>query len=402
MIMKKSIIKIYNGQVITPTLLIPNGSVLVENGIIRAVSEFDLDVPEAMTIDAGGRYIAPGFIDIHVHGGGGHDFMDNTVTAFLEIAKAHARFGTTAMYPTTLSGPTDDIVKTLEIYDEAKRLNESGAQFMGVHLEGPYFAMNQRGAQDPRWIRNPDPDEYKYIISKSNSIKRWSAAPELNGAIPFAQYLQSKGILASLAHTDAVYEEVVEAFENGYTLATHLYSGMSGVTRRNAFRYAGVIESAFIIDEMDVEIIADGVHLPAPLLKLIVKIKGPDKIALITDSMRAAGMPPGESIIGNIHTGLKVIVEDGVSKLPDRSSFAGSVATADRLVRTMIQMAGVSLPDAVRMITQTPASIMKIADRKGSLEVGKDADIVIFDENISIHTTLIKGKIIYQYASGLS
>ncbi len=224
----------------------------------------------------------------------------------------------------------------------------------------------------------------------------------MNGAIPFAQYLQSKGILASLAHTDAVYEEVVEAFENGYTLATHLYSGMSGVTRRNAFRYAGVIESAFIIDEMDVEIIADGVHLPAPLLKLIFKIKGPDKIALITDSMRAAGMPPGESIIGNIHTGLKVIVEDGVSKLPDRSSFAGSVATADRLVRTMIQMAGVSLPDAVRMITQTPASIMKIDDRKGSLAVGKDADIVIFDENISIHTTLIKGKIIYQYASGLS
>jgi N-acetylglucosamine-6-phosphate deacetylase len=393
---KKSIIKICNGHVITPDRILPNGSVLVKDGIISAVTDDDLDMPEADIIDAGGRYISPGFIDIHVHGGGGHDFMDNTVEAFLEIAKIHARSGTTTMFPTTLTGPTEDIIKTLETYEKAYPLNVSGAQFMGIHLEGPYFAMNQRGAQDPKYIRDPDPAEYEYIISRSNSIRRWSAAPELKGAIPFARYVKSKGILVSLAHTDAIYEEVIEAFENGFTLATHLYSAMSGVTRRNAYRYAGVIESAFLIDEMDVEIIADGVHLPAPLLKLIYKIKGPDKIALITDAMRAAGMPPGESIIGNIHTGLKVIVEDGVSKMPDRSSFAGSVATADRLVRTMIYMAGVSLVDAIRMITLTPASIMKISGQKGSLTVGKDADIVIFDEDISVHTTMVKGKIIYQ------
>ncbi|HZZ75107.1 MAG TPA: amidohydrolase family protein, partial [Puia sp.] len=169
-----------------------------------------------------------------------------------------------------------------------------------------------------------------------------------------------------------------------------------GVTRRNAYRFAGAIESAFIIDEMDVEIIADGIHLPAPLLKLILKIKGPGKIALITDAMRAAGMPPGESVIGNLQTGIKVIVEDGVSKMPDRKSFAGSVATADRLVRTMIQMAGVSITDAIRMMSMTPASIMKISDRKGSIKPGKDADIVLFDEDIRIHTTMIKGKIVYQ------
>lgn len=392
---KKSLLKISNGQVITPDRIIPNGTVLVSDGIITDVADHDLVAPGAVALDAGGRFISPGFIDIHVHGGGGHDFMDNTVEAFLEIAKIHAKFGTTAMYPTTLTGPTEDIIKTLETFDEALPLNKDGAQLMGVHLEGPYFAMNQRGAQDPKWIRDPDPREYEYILSRSDSIKRWSAAPELKGAIAFARYLKSKGILVSLAHTDAIYEEVIEAFENGYTLATHLYSGMSGVTRRNAFRYAGVIESAFIIDEMSVEIIADGIHLPAPLLKLILKIKGLDKIALITDAMRAAAMPPGESVIGNLHTGAKVIVEDGVSKLPDRSSFAGSVATADRLVRTMINIAGISLPDAIRMITLTPASIMNISERKGSLTVGKDADIVIFDENISIHTTMVKGKVIY-------
>ena len=198
-----------------------------------------------------------------------------------------------------------------------------------------------------------------------------------------------------MAHTDAIYEEVLEAFENGFTLATHLYSAMSGVTRRNAFRYAGVIESAFLLDEMDVEIIADGVHLPAPLLKLVYKIKGADRIALITDAMRAAGMPEGESILGSQKNGLKVIVEDGVAKLPDRTAFAGSVATTDRLVRTIIQMADVPLIDAVRMITSTPARIMKVADKKGSLTVGRDADIVLFDEGITIKLVVVKGQVVY-------
>jgi N-acetylglucosamine-6-phosphate deacetylase len=199
-----------------------------------------------------------------------------------------------------------------------------------------------------------------------------------------------------VAHTDAIYEQVLEAFENGYTLITHLYSAMSGVTRRNAFRYAGVIESAYLLDGMDVEIIADGVHLPAPLLKLVYKIKGADRIALITDAMRAAGMPEGESVLGNMKNGLKVIVEDGVAKLPDRTSFAGSVATADRLVRTMVKMADVPLADAVRMITSTPARIMNVVDKKGSLVAGKDADIVLFDDEINIKMTMINGKVVYE------
>ena len=394
--MNKSLIKIFNGKIITPYRIISCGTVLISSEKIIEVSDGDIEGPDAIEIDAGGKYVAPGFIDIHIHGGGGYDFMDNTVEAFLEIAKTHARFGTTAMYPTTLTSAKEDMIKTLKIYEQANKENVNGAQLMGMHLEGPYFAMSQRGAQDPRYIRNPDPKEYEDIISRSAAIKRWSAAPELKGAIKFGLYLKSKGILPALAHTDAIYEEVLEAFENGYTLATHLYSGMSGVTRRNAFRYAGVIESAFILDDMDVEIIADGIHLPAPLLKLVYKIKGPDKIALITDAMRATGMPPGESIIGNLETGLKVIVEDGVAKLPDRSSFAGSVATADRLVRTMITLGGVSLIDTIRMMSQTPASIMNISDRKGSLVAGKDADIVIFDENICIDTTIVRGKVIHK------
>lgn len=393
--MNKERLKIFNGRIITPGRIISNGTVVVEDGIIKTVTDKNIEVADAVEINAGGNYIAPGFIDLHIHGGGGSDFMDSDVNAFLTIAKTHCRYGTTSMVPTTLSCGKEDLFNTLQVYKEAESLNHEGAAFLGMHIEGPYFALNQRGAQDARFIKDPDPEEYQYILSNTNVVKRWSAAPELRGALEFATYLRSKGVLPALAHTDAVYEEVIKAYDYGYTLATHLYSGMSGVTRRNAFRYAGVIESAFLIDGMDVEIIADGIHLPAPLLKLIYKIKGPDRIALITDAMRGAAMPEGESMLGNLSTGLKVIIEDGVAKLPDRSSFAGSVATADRLVRNMINLAEVSITDAVTMMTSTPARIMGVDDRKGNLVPGKDADIVLFDEQVNICTTIVKGKILY-------
>ena len=392
----KQRLKIYNGKLITPQGLVAGGTVIVDGDRIVSVSKENDDVENAIAIDARGKYVSPGFIDIHVHGGGGYDFMDGTETAFLKIAEVHAQFGTTSMLPTTLTSTKEEMLQTLAAYDVANRNNINGAQFLGMHLEGPYLAMSQRGAQDPRYIRDPDPGEYKDILSQSSSIRRWSAAPELKGAMEFGKYMKSRGVLPSIAHTDAIYEDVIVAFENGYTLATHLYSAMSGVTRRNAFRYAGVVESAFIIDDMDVEIIADGVHLPAPLLKLVFKIKGADRTALITDAMRAAGTDVRESILGNPKNGLKVIVEDGVAKLPDRTSFAGSVATTDRLVRTMISMAGVSLPDAIKMMTATPARILGVLDKKGELAGGKDADIVIFDEDINVSMTIVRGKVVYE------
>lgn len=392
--MSDSYIKIVNGKVITPAG-IRNGTIVVRGKEIMEVSERDVEIPDVIPIDAGGKYVAPGFIDIHVHGGGGHDFMDNTIEAYLAIAKTHARFGTTAMWPTTLTADKDGIISSIETYDAAKDKNVDGAQFLGLHLEGPYFAMNQRGAQDPRYIRDPDPAEYREILASSTSIKRWSAAPERKGAIEFGRYVKSLGILPAIAHTDAVYEEALEAFNEGYTLATHFYSGMSGVTRRNAYRYAGVVEAGYLIDEMDVEIIADGVHLPAPLLQLIMKIKGPDRTALITDAMRAAAMPEGDSILGNKDTGMKVLVEDGVAKLPDRTAFAGSVATADRLIRTMMNKAAVTLETAIQMITATPARIAGVASKKGALKKGMDADLVLFDENIQVSLTMIGGKIVF-------
>lgn len=388
--------KIFNGKVILPGGILPWGTVLIDDGRIVGVETADVDFADATLIDAGGQYISPGFIDIHVHGGGGYDFMDGTAEAFLQVANLHAKHGTTAMLPTTLTSEKEDLLATLDAYEAASQINVSGASFIGMHLEGPYFAMSQRGAQDPKYIRNPDPAEYKEILGKYPSVKRWSAAPELPGAIAFGQYLRSRNVVAAMAHTDAVYEEALEAFRNGYSLATHFYSAMSGVTRRNAFRYAGVVETAYLLDEMDVEIIADGVHLPAPLLQLVVKSKGKERTALITDAMRAAGTEVKETVLGGIKNGLTVLVEDGVAKLPDRTAFAGSVATADRLVRTMMEMANCSLPDTIQMITATPARIMGVDDAKGTLQKGKDADLLLFDETIHIGMTMVKGKIVYQ------
>jgi N-acetylglucosamine-6-phosphate deacetylase len=385
---------IKNGTVLTPYRMIQAGTVVIEDGKIAGIHDSPMTVSDAIEIDATGQFVSPGFIDIHIHGGGGFDFMDGTPEAFLRIAELHARYGTTALVPTTLTAEKEDLLQTLDAYEQANRSNTKGATFLGMHLEGPYFALSQRGAQDPRYIRNPDPAEYEQILAYSSSIVRWSAAPELDGAIAFGQRLRQQGILAAIAHTDALYDDVLEAYENGYSLVTHLYSAMSGVTRRNAFRYAGVIESALLLD-LDVELIGDAIHVPAPLLKLVYKVKGADRIALITDAMRAAGMPEGESTLGSLKNGLRVIVEDGVAKLPNRSAFAGSVATTNQLVRNMVKLADVSLLDAVRMASTTPARIMGVDHRKGTLAKGKDADIVLIGNDLTVSLTMIQGKIVY-------
>lgn len=389
--MKKRL-KIYNGIVLTPFRNLGEGSIVIEDGKIIGIESTRVEVPGAEEINAGGNYIAPGFIDLHTHGAGGSDFMDGTVEACLQIAHTHALHGTTLLYPTTLSATNKELFEFFDIYARAKQQNTNGAAFGGLHLEGPYFAYNHRGAQDPRYLRNPEPSEYLEILERCNDISRWSLAPELPGAHHFARELVKWGISPCIAHTDAIYEDIVEAYEAGFRHITHFYSCMNGITRRNAFRYAGCIEAGYLMDGVTVEIIADGIHVPKPLLQLVSKIKGPERIALVTDSMRAAGMPEGKYLLGSLQNGMEIIVEDGVAKLPDLSAFAGSVATADRLVRTMTHIGGQPLTEALQMMTSTPARLAGVDDRKGRIATGYDADIVIFDQGIRIKQTLVGGK----------
>lgn len=390
---------ITNGKVITENGIIPNGSVVFEYGRITDISAGMLKNDAGHTIDAKGKYISPGFIDLHVHGGGGYDFMDGTPEAFQGIFDAHIKHGTTAMMPTTLTSTREGIHEVLGCYEKVAKMPDTGCQLLGVHIEGPYFAMNHRGAQDPRYIRQPDPEEYREILDRHSCIKRWSIAPELEGALEMGNYLQSKGVIPSIAHTDAVYDDVVNALQHGYSLVTHLYSSMNGVIKRGAYRFAGTVESAFLIDDLDVEIIADGKHLPVPLLQLIVKIKGAGRIALITDAMRAADLNVTESVLGKTGSGLPVIIEDEVAKLPDRSSFAGSIATADRLVRVMWRDAGINLTDVIKMMCTTPARIAGVSANKGRLAIGMDADITVFDESVTIQEVIIGGRQVYSLVS---
>ncbi|MCK5758646.1 MAG: N-acetylglucosamine-6-phosphate deacetylase [Clostridiales bacterium] len=390
------ITKILNGRIITPYRLLDDAAILVENGRIVEVSKEAVTVKATETIDANGKYISPGFIDIHTHGGGGHDFMDGNPDVFKIIAKKHANYGTTMLFPTLTSSRFEVLKKSIANFDQLDFSEINEARMPGLHLEGPYFSMEQRGAQDARYVRHPQKEEYMEILGMTDSIARWSLAPELPGTTEFSLQLQKRGIVPAIGHSNATYEEMLSAYERGFELVTHLYSGCSIMRRINAYRVAGVVESAFLIDGMYVEIIADGHHLPESLLKLIVKNKGISKIALITDSVRAAGDPAMETIVGDKETGIKAIVEDGVAKLPDRSAFAGSVATADRCIKTMVGKAEVSVINAVEMMTATPAKIMNVYDRAGSLSPGKYADIVFFDDKLDVKFTMIGGRVIFE------
>ncbi len=390
-----------NARLVLPDKVV-SGSVVVENGRIRSVTEGDAE-PHAGTarrIDARGLYLSPGFVDIHTHGAAGADFMDGTEEAVRGICAAHLEHGTTSIVPTTLTSVFDEMLAVVGLIEriqaETRGLGRAGAclpEILGIHVEGPYFSPEQKGAQDPRYLKSPDPAEYERALDEHPGIVRWTVAPELPGALDMGRELGRRGVVASIGHSDAAYEQVVEACASGYRLVTHLYNGMSRLARRNAIWIPGVVESALLLDELDVEVIADGMHLPPSLLALVFKVKGPDHICLVTDSMRAAGQDVTESILGSVKDGRKVLVQDGVAWLPDKSFFAGSIATTDRLVRTMTRSVGVPVHEAVRMMSLTPARVMGVQGRKGSLEPGKDADIVLFDDDVTMRLVMIRGRV---------
>ena len=387
---------LHDASVIFPYSISEHTSVIVEDGIIADICPSDnVDANEEI-INCTGLYLSPGFVDIHVHGGGGYDFMDGTEEAIRGAINAHMKHGTTTIVPTTLTADDYDLASMFDAMRDIC-LSEKDAQTIpyipGVHLEGPYISPEMAGAQDPKYIRKPTEDDWLRIFMMSHGlIKIWTVAPELRGAISLCKRLRKEGVVFSAGHSSAKYSDVLSAIKAGYSMATHLYSSMSTITRENGYRVPGLLEAALLHDEITAEIIADGKHLPAPLLKLVVKTKGVDKIVLVTDAMRGAGMPDGEYMLGSLKGGQLVKVFDGIAHMPDGISFAGSVATCDRLVRVMLNDAEVPLSEAVRMMTLNPSRELGIDKRKGSVEKGKEADIVLFDDNIEIEKVFLRGK----------
>lgn len=385
-----------NARIITPYRILPPGwSLEVADGKIAMLTDGPIDAEHfpGEVIDAEGCYLSPGFIDMHTHGAGGHDFMVGTLEATLAACRTHMHYGTTSIVPTTLSSQRDELVRNLTLIDEAAKITDHMPNILGSHLEGPYFSPAQYGAQDMRYLKNPDPKEYLPILERFPRILKWTLAPELDGAMEMGRILRERGVIASIGHSDATEDVVEIAIYNGYTMVTHLYNATSRLTRKNALMYLGVAESALVYDALTAEIIADGCHLPPSLLKLIYKCKGPRRLCLVTDSMRAAGTECTESILGGLKDGQTVEIADGVAFMPGRRSFGGSIATADRLVRTMYRKAGIPLEQAVEMMTMTPARMLNVLDYKGVIEIGKDADLILFDEDVRIKMVMVGGNL---------
>ena len=380
--------QIVNGRILTPQGWLENGSVLVEGNKIVNVINTSLPINGAEIIDAKGCDIVPGGIELHVHGGGGRDFMEGTEEAFRVAVDAHLHYGTTAIYPTLSSSTVPMIEAACETCE--KMMNEPNSPILGLHLEGPYFNMKMAGAQIPEWIKAPVAEEYEPLLEKYSCIKRWDNAPELEGSLPFIKCCVEHGCLPSIGHTRAKYDEVKAANEAGMTHATHFYNAMPVVYKNREFKEAGTVESILAEQNMTVEMIADGIHVPPVMLRMVYQIKGVEKTALITDAL--AGAASNETTAFDP----RVIYEDGVCKLADRSALAGSIATMDRLVRTSVQQAGIPLADACRMISETPARIMGVLDRKGTLETGKDADIIMFsnDEELNLLFVMQMGNVV--------
>lgn len=370
---------------------IKTADVLIKDGKIEGIVNFRTLTPDYETYDCTGLYVSPGFVEIHSHGAGGSDFMDAEEDTYKNILGLQVQHGTTSIMPTTLSAGTEGTFKAIDAYLKAENDKTLPVNLLGMHMEGPYISVNQAGAQPPEKIREFDEKEYRALFERSQGrIKRWSVAPEKQGAKEFADFANQNGITLSIAHSDADFETIERAFDWGYCHATHLYSGMSTVHREEGFRIAGVVEAAYYIKGMNVELIADGCHLPNSLLKLAIQSKGANRVALITDSMRAAGQESGESFLGCKEEAVPVVIEKGVAMLLTHDAFGGSIATSDRLIRTVLG-AGIPMVDAVKMATLSPLKMMNLNVKKGRIKKGYDADICVFDENINIKHVFVNG-----------
>lgn len=372
-------------------MLIKNGRIITEKEIIEGSIEFlegrickiyDEKFPEGEGIDANGDYISPGFIDMHIHAIEGHDTMDGSYESINEMSKSLLNYGVTSFVPTTMTEEISKIKDTVENISEAISKGTEGASIIGIHLEGPFISPDMAGAQDPIYIRKPCFKDFEYIVGKNvNNIKTVTIAPEIEGAKKFAQFLSSLGIVVSAGHTSGTYDDFINGFDTGISHSTHLYNAMTGFHHREPGIVGGIFDTP-----VSTEIIVDGIHVHYASVRAAVKIKGPENTALISDAMMACGLPDGLYSLG----GQDVYVRDGEARLKS-GRLAGSTLTLNKAVYNMVKHCGLSICDAVKMASSTPARILKVDDKKGYIKEGYDADIIVFDEDLKIKHVFVKG-----------
>ncbi len=366
-------------------------SVLVDGSkIVKIAETIDTD---AEIIDCDGLYLSAGFIDLHVHGGGGISAMCCDSDKLCQMAKSHALHGTTSILPTTLAAPVKQL---LEVTEHIKKASETctDSNILGVHFEGPYLNPENKGAQSEENILSPLKDDPTPLIECWDKVRIMGVAPEIDGAFELGEKLKEKGIVVSVAHTKADYDTTIDALDHGFSDFTHIYNASTSCFKRGIFRVAGAVEAGLVDDRYTVQVIADLRHLPLGVLKLIYKTKGADGMYLITDGLEFAASNLKDGEICMQENGLEVVYEDNVMKLADRSCLAGSAATTDMLVRNMYKEVGAPIYDAVKMASSTPARVIGIDNQKGYIKEGYDADILLFDDNINIQKVMVMGKFV--------
>jgi N-acetylglucosamine-6-phosphate deacetylase len=381
-----------NGRVVLPHAVAQNQAVVVEDGKIAGVVDTGALGAEVERLDVGGRFITPGLIDLHTHGAVAHSFNEPTTRAFAAITEENARHGVTALLATVATAPLDDLVNCLNFCHGWMQEPHPGAQVMGLHMESPYISPAQKGALDPAYIRSPDDGSSDILLEHHDVLKIMVLAPELPGALDLIARLVKLGIVAAAGHSSAKEEHVLAAVQVGLHHVTHIWSAMSSTIREGPWRKPGLLESALLLDDLTVEMIADNKHLPSTLMRLAYKCIGADRLCAISDATSGAGLPEGTRFrMGD----MEYEVHDGVGMLFDRTAFAGSTTLVSQMIPILTGVAGIPLVEAVRMLTLTPARVIGYDDRKGSLEPGKEADLAIFNDDWTTWRTMIGGRWVY-------
>jgi N-acetylglucosamine-6-phosphate deacetylase len=393
-----------NGTIVLEDRVLAEGQVEVSKGRIRAigVSHGETSDTETSIIDLEGGYLLPGFVDLHVHGGAGADFMDGTEEAFKTVCRAHAAHGTTSLLATTTVARHEQHMAFLQVCGRLRRQSTGGARLLGAHLYGPYFAPEARGCHPAGPLRPPKPAEFLQYFNYAECIIRATVAPELPGAEEFVLQCRQRGIGCNAGHSHATFAQMEAAIRWGIRHVDHLFCAMSDRARLRAEQTypmrGGVMEATLYFDELTTEVIADGKHLSRELLLLAYKIKDPSRLALVTDCNRALDMPDGEYIFGPREGGEKIFRRDGVGIMPDGQALASGVMGMDHCLRTFLDLTGVPLMEAVRMASLTPAKIAGFDRDLGSIAAGKLADLVVLDRNLNVKKVYVAGELIVQNA----